>query len=74
MGTNSVWVESGVNDTSDRYIKLDSGETPATIRVGKHYIELRDNTAQDNQVIRLYICRHNPGNTGIPVGSIGIGW
>ena len=74
VGTNSVWVTSGVDSTDNtRYVNLNNGESPATVHLGANYVEFRDTTYNGN-AIRLYICRYNPGNTGIPVGSIGIGW
>lgn len=66
---NSVWIGSSVGDDGERYVTLNSGETPATIRLGKNFIRF-------NNGLKLYISTEEPDPTQetIPEGSIGIGW
>lgn len=68
---NSVWV--GVATYADdpsgvRYLALNSGETPGTsIALGTQFMRFGNG-------LKLYISNTNPGTSGVPVGSIGIGW
>jgi len=50
--------------SATKYLKLPAD---ATIQVGKDYITFSNG-------LRLYISQDNPGTTGVPTGSIGIGW
>lgn len=75
-GADSLWVTSS-HDSDSRYLGLNIGRTAATLWAGKPYIQFNDTTqqsVQESPYIRLYVCKHKPTDTNIPVGSIGIGW
>lgn len=67
---DSLWIGCQVGeDDGKRYLALNSGETPGTIRLGENFIRF-------NNGLKLYISstEPDPATETIPVGSIGIGW
>jgi len=71
VDTDSIWIGSEIDPNGDnvRYLTLNSGETPATIRLGENFIRFGNG-------LKLFILPpgSTPPTTNVPVGSIGIGW
>lgn len=65
---DTVWVGSEVdNGDSVRYLLLNYGESPASIKLGTNFIRF-------NNGLKLFISTTAPSTVGVPIGSIGIGW
>jgi len=71
---DSVRVGSEVSG-NDRYLTLNSNDSPASVHLGKTFIKFKSST-QNGADLKLYISatEPNPQTENIPTGSIGIGW
>lgn len=66
---DTVWIGSEVETDGDgvRYLLLNYGESPASIKLGTNFIRF-------NNGLKLFISTTAPSTVGVPTGSIGIGW
>lgn len=60
--SGGLQINNGIINSNSGPVKFNQA-----VRVGANYIEFNNN-------LRLYISSSNPGTSGVPVGSIGIGW
>lgn len=72
VGATKVTIAPGANavsftSTTNLTTKLATLGSGTSIKSGTNFIEFSNG-------LRLYISTSNPGNTNVPVGSIGIGW
>ena len=70
VGNNTVKMSSSVDSyDGKRYVNLNDANTPASIKLGENFIRFGNG-------LKLYILPQGatPPTTGVPTGSIGIGW
>lgn len=79
VGTNTLTLRGNSVSISSKDLgngkKVASIAQGASVELGDNYIQFTD-TANSNRKVRFYICNKagGPGTTGVPDGSIGIGW